>query len=134
MLNRVIACNRYDSLQGNMQQLLNQATNSFNEAEMNMSEIVELGPTMFGSDGNVRFVDSLLHIPRLKTQFNTILQVLSEPKTAQKLLAPTMADLRLNLKDCEKKADAIYKSFDRTKNIVEELNIAIGNEISIIRV
>ena len=44
-----------------MQQLLNQATNSFSEAEMSMSEIVELGPTIVGSAGNVRFVNSLLH-------------------------------------------------------------------------
>ena len=115
-----------------MQQLLNQATNSFSEAEMNMSEIVELGPIMFGSAGNVRLVNSLLHVSRLKTQVTTILRVLSEPKSAQKLLEPTMADLRRNLKSCEEKANAIYQSFDRTKDIVEELNNAIGNEISMI--
>ncbi|MCJ1425258.1 hypothetical protein MMC29_003146 [Sticta canariensis] len=106
-----------ETLAGCMQQLFNQATNSFREADMEMSAIVDLGPLMFGSDGCV----------------TTILRILSEPRTAQRLLEPTMVELRGRLKECEEGANAIYESFDRTKNIAEELNVAVGNGITLMK-
>lgn len=106
---------KYDTLTGCMQQLVNQATNSFRTADENMEKIVDLGPQMFGSTGHV----------------TKILSILPEPKTALHLLEPTMEDLNAQLEECENGAVAIYKTFDLLRLIAEELNEAIGNQITI---